>query len=359
MLYYLKLLLWPFSLLYGEIMSVRNLLYNKGVLPSRKFDLPIIAVGNLTVGGTGKTPHVEYLLRLLTNYNLATLSRGYKRRSKGFVLADSAATVASLGDEPYQYYKDFDKVTVAVCEDRVEGVKQLLALQKDLDVIILDDAMQHRSIQPSLNLLITDFNRPFYRDLVMPAGLLREPANGAARADAIIVSKCPVALPDATRKQIVKRINKHASLKTPVFFTTYKYGAPVRIGGTLPFSLNIILLTGIANDAPLKEYLIRQGCNVFKHFKFPDHYEFTGHDMLQVEDALQTLPGDNIIVVTTRKDAVKLLDNSLIDQVQRMPVFYIPVEVSFLDKKDKFDQLIHRHVDQFSVETPTEPELPI
>lgn len=357
MLYYLKFLLWPFALLYGEIMSLRNLLYNKGVLASRRFDLPIIAVGNLTVGGTGKTPHVEYLLRLLSKYKLATLSRGYKRKTKGFVLAGENATALILGDEPYQYYLDFPAVTVAVCEDRVEGVNELLTLDQELDAIILDDAMQHRPIQPSLNLLITDYNRPFYKDLVMPAGLLREPANGAARADAIIVSKCPADLPEGDRKQIIKRINKHASHKTPVFFTAFRYGAPVRMGGDKPFSLNIILLTGIANNAPLKQYLTDQNCQIIKHFNYPDHYHYDTQDILKVEEALHTTAMEDTVIVTTRKDAVKLLDKKLAGKVLQLPFFYLPIEVYFLDKGSKFDHLVVQHVEQFKAGKPTDTDM--
>lgn len=356
MIYYLKLLLWPFALLYGEIMSLRNLLYNKGVLPSHRFELPIIAVGNLTVGGTGKTPHVEYLLRLLSKYNIATLSRGYKRKTKGFVLADKNATVSSLGDEPYQYHLDFPDVTVAVCEDRVAGVNQLLSLEQQPDIIILDDAMQHRPIQPSLNLLITDFSRPFYKDLVMPAGLLREPANGAARADVIIMSKCPADLATADIKQIIKRINKYASHKTPVYFSSFRYGAPVRIGGNKPFSLNIILLTGIANDVPLKEYLTDQGCRIIKHFDYPDHYHYTESDISKVMEALHTLGSEDTVVVTTRKDAVKLLDRSLIERVKRLPFFYLPIEVYFLEEGKKFDQLVMQHVESFKTEDPVDSD---
>lgn len=357
MLYYLKFLLWPFSLLYGEIMSVRNLLYNKGLLPSQKFELPIIAVGNLTVGGTGKTPHVEYILRLLHKFKLATLSRGYKRNTKGFVLADLHATANSLGDEPFQYHLDFPDVTVAVCEDRVEGVNQLLSLNKELDVIVLDDAMQHRSIQPSLNLLITDFNRPFYKDLVMPAGLLREPANGAARADAIIVSKCPNSLSKEEQKQIVKHINKHASQKTPVFFTAFQYGAPIRIGAETAFSHQVILLTGIANADPLKQYLTGQGCQLVKHFDFPDHHPYSLQDVSKLEEALHSTTGESCVIVTTRKDAVKLLDEKLLPKVKQLPVFFIPIEVCFLEKRSKFDQLIVQHVEQFQAARPSELDI--
>src|SRR5688572_24511218 len=235
----LKLALFPFSILYGWIMLLRNFLYSQGVFKSTKFNVPVISVGNLTVGGTGKTPHVEFLLRLLKNKKTATLSRGYKRKSKGFLLAEPTVSAELLGDEPYQYYLDFPETKVAVCEKRVEGIEKLTALFPETEVIILDDAYQHQAVSPKLNLLITDFYRRFDTDLMMPTGLLREPRSGAKRADAVIVSKCPENLTQAQKTDLQNGIGKYTKSNTPVFFTTYKYGAAVNFGSVKPVSQNI------------------------------------------------------------------------------------------------------------------------
>lgn len=344
MVKYIKMLLWPFSLLYGGVMQVRNTLYDKAILSSERFAIPVIAVGNLTVGGTGKTPHVEYLLRLLHNYKVATLSRGYKRKTNGFILADGQATAASLGDEPYQYYRDFPGVTVAVSEGRVPGVQKLQVLVPEVEVVVLDDAMQHRPIQPSLNLLLTDYKRPFYNDFVLPAGLLREPRSGAARADAIIVSKCPAQLPLLRQQEIVAYIRKYSRRKTHVFFSAFKYGKPVALRQQVPLAKRLILLTGIANPEPLKVYLLKQGYEILQHIAFPDHHTYTVQDLQKLKAVLQADKYKNTSVLTTRKDAVKLAGSDLQELTQALPIFYIPIEVTFLDDKEKFDELILQHV---------------
>jgi len=343
MVKYLKMLLWPFSLLYGGVMQVRNTLYDKAILTSERFAIPVIAVGNLTVGGTGKTPHVEYLLRLLHHYKAATLSRGYKRKTKGFILANAQATAASLGDEPYQYYRDFPGVAVAVSEGRVLGVKKLQELVPDVEVVVLDDAMQHRPIQPSLNLLLTDYKRPFYNDFVLPAGLLREPRSGAARADAIIVSKCPAQLPLLRQQEIVACVRKYSRRKIPVFFSAFRYGKPVALGSGALLAKQIILLTGIANPEPLKVYLQKQGYKIMLHLAYPDHHTYTVQDLQKLKTMLQADKYDNASVLTTRKDAVKL-EGHLEELTHALPIFYIPIEVSFLEEKEKFDELILQHV---------------
>jgi tetraacyldisaccharide 4'-kinase len=349
---YLQKLLWPFSLLYGGVTEVRNYLYDKGALPSRRFRLPVVAVGNLTVGGTGKTPHVEYLLRLLQVYKRATLSRGYKRQSKGFLLADARSTVAVLGDEPFQYHRDFPGVAVAVSEDRVAGIEQLLQRVPDLEVVVLDDAMQHRPVQPSLNILITDFNRPFYHDLVLPAGLLREPRHGASRADAVIVSKCPAQLMQEQQEEIQRRIRKYIAPATPVFFSTFIYGAPVRMGIAEAPGKQVVLMTGIANATPLRQYLSDKGYQVLQHLSYPDHHQYTLSDLQKVQLMLQSPEFAQATILTTRKDAVKLAGPALKDLTEQLPVFYIPIEVQLLDAQDKFDELVLQHVREFKAKEP-------
>ena len=344
MIKYLKLLLWPVSLLYGGIMRVRNLFYDVGLFAVQRYDLPVIAVGNLTVGGTGKTPHVEYLLRLLGKYRTATLSRGYKRKSSGFLLADEQSTATTLGDEPFQYHRDFPGVSVAVCEKRAKGMELLQHLVPDLDLVVLDDAMQHRAVAPSLNLMLTDFNRPFYRDFVLPAGLLREPRRGARRASAVIVSKCPPNLNASLRRTITQHVSKYTAAGTPVFFSSFTYGAPVAVGNQLKLSKELILLTGIANPAPLQQYLASEGYTIRQVLVYPDHHQYTMQDLIKVKKLLYDPNLQGASVLTTRKDAVKLLDESLVGMTQQLPVFYIPIEVEFQENAVQFDELVLRHV---------------
>ncbi|GAB3531624.1 tetraacyldisaccharide 4'-kinase [Pontibacter brevis] len=322
-------------------------MYDKGTLASTSFELPVIAVGNLTVGGTGKTPHVEYLLRLLQDYKVATLSRGYKRRSKGFILADKQSTAAVLGDEPFQYHRDFPGVAVAVSEDRVAGIQKLQQLVPDVAVVVLDDAMQHRPVQPSLNLLITDYLRPFYHDFVLPAGLLREPRQGAARADAVIVSKCPQKLTLQEQSKIEKQVQKYTAPDTPVFFSTFVYGAPVGIGLPVVPSDKVVLVTGIANAQPLKDYLEAAGFEVVQHLAYPDHHQYSVQDLQKLKQMLLQPQFSGATILTTRKDAVKLAGPGLGQLTRQLPVFYIPIVVKLLSEQEVFDELVLTHVRQF------------
>ncbi len=325
-------------------MRLRNLGYDKGMLPSRRFSLPVIAVGNLTVGGTGKTPHVEYLLRLLHAYNVATLSRGYKRQSKGFILANDCSTAALLGDEPYQYHLDFNQVAVAVCEDRVKGIEQLLERLPQLEVVVLDDAMQHRPVQPSLNLLITDYNRPFYKDYVLPAGRLREPRNGAKRADAVVVSKCPATMGPQERESIQKLVRQYSAPGIPVFFSSFAYGAFVAMGEAATPEKKVVLLTGIANAEPLKEHLEKEGYTLLKHIAYPDHHHYTQGNLEELQNLLLQPGYAGASVITTRKDAVKLTDANLGPLTSQLPIFFVPIKVQFMADGEKFDQLVLQHV---------------
>lgn len=343
MVKYLKLLLWPFSQLYGGIMALRNYSYDKGLKRSHGFKLPVIAVGNLTVGGTGKTPHVEYLLRLLQQYKAATLSRGYMRKSKGYLLADENSTAEELGDEPFQYHQDFPGVAVAVSEKRVQGIERLLEQVPDLDLIVLDDAMQHRAVSASLNIMLTDYKRLFYQDFVLPAGLLREPKQGAARADIVIVSKCPADLPEEERDSIKHNIRKFTGPDKPIFFSTIRYGQPVPMGASRSLTHPVVLLAGIANPKPLKTYL-QQQYKVVREFIFPDHQQYTEQDLLKVKAFIEMHKSNEISILTTRKDAVKLTDGKLLDISRNLPLFYLPIEISFLEEGATFDKLILQHV---------------
>jgi tetraacyldisaccharide 4'-kinase len=344
---FLRYFLWPLSLLYGAVMLVRNWLYDMGWLASKRFVIPVVAVGNLTVGGTGKTPHVEYLLRLLSGYSRAVLSRGYKRSSKGFVLADASATPALLGDEPYQYHRDFPGVTVAVCEKRPLGIERLLQVRPELQVVILDDAMQHRPVAPSLNIMLTDYNRLFVNDLVLPTGLLREPRSGAKRADVIIVTKCPQMLAETEMQKVESRIRTYARPDSTVFFSAFRYGEPIPMGNAREVKKSIYLLTGIANAKPLVDYL-SQHYTIIRHFEYPDHHSYTLQDLAKLQDMLKKEQTENFSIITTGKDATKLADAALSEIADQLPLFYIPIEVYFLKKEDIFSQLVRRHVASFA-----------
>ncbi|CAL1518055.1 tetraacyldisaccharide 4'-kinase [Chitinophaga sp. MM2321] len=347
MLKYLNLLLYPFSLLYGLIMWVRNRFYDKGVLTAVEFDIPTIAAGNLSVGGTGKTPHVEYLIRLLKDhYKVATLSRGYNRRTKGYILADENSTAADIGDEPMQFHDKFPDIKVCVGEERMLAIPQLLGDEPDTEVVLLDDAFQHRSIKPGMNILITDYKRLFTRDHVVPFGRLREGRKGYERANCIIVSKCPPDMSVAAKQALEKEINPlpHQQL----FFTTLQYGAlydmitqqPV----IAPASATVLLACGIARPEPLLEALKNSFEQVFL-LSFPDHYYYSEKDIAKIKKELSDLPGTDKIVITTEKDAVRLhlLKKTLAEQNLQLAV--MPVEISFLfGEADSFNNFIFDYV---------------
>lgn len=326
----LRVFLFPFSVLYGIIVSIRNLFFDWGILKSTSFKLPIITVGNLSVGGTGKTPQIEYLIRLLQHqYQIAVLSRGYKRKSEGFVLADEKTTVEELGDEPFQFYQKFSKVEVAVNGNRVEGVQQILKLKSNTDIILLDDAYQHRKIKAGYQILLTAYSDLFYKDFMMPTGNLRELWWGKNRANVIIVTKCPVDLSVEEQNEITKKINplKHQQ----VFFTTIGYSAVLK--GSEEIQLKdlkiqkVILITGIAKPAPLVSYLQDNGIQ-FEHLKFPDHHHFTAAEIKTIQEKSKTAK-----IITTEKDYVRL-------EKEIQELYYLPIETVFLNKQEVFDEEI-------------------
>jgi tetraacyldisaccharide 4'-kinase len=330
--------LLPFAALYAGLMRTRNWLYDTGVLASHSFPVPVINVGNLTVGVTGKTPHVEYLVRLLQPRTLAILSRGYKRQTRGFVLADAHASAATIGDEPFQYYQEFNGVTVAVCEDRVSGIRQLLRLFPATEVILLDDALQHRPVQAHCNILITDYNRLFYRDAVLPAGRLRESRSGARRADLVVVSKSPAGLSPAARQQISSQIGAYTRPGVPVFFSSYQYRQPVPFGCHSHCGPDIVLITGIARPEPLVGHLEQAGFRILRHFNFADHHAYRQQDIQEISNFAEK--AGQVSLLTTQKDWTKLSDPALRQQVQRLPFFYLPIAVAFQADQQVFDQLI-------------------
>jgi tetraacyldisaccharide 4'-kinase len=355
---YFKFLLFPFTLIYASILSIRNLMFDWGLLKSTSFDLPIISVGNISVGGTGKTPHTEYLIKLLQDkYKLASLSRGYKRKSEGFLLANENSNSLDLGDEPMQMNRKFSKLNVAVDADRVNGVQQLLANEKglNLDCILLDDAYQHRYIKPGLSVLLIDYNRPISHDFVMPMGRLRETASGKKRADIIIMSKCPTDLSVSETEKLKKNINPLAHQE--LYFTTLDYASiePVftsneeflSLNNTNSESLGILLVTGIANPTPLREYL-NIFCAELNEIQFPDHYTFKDKDLNQIEKTFNALKSENKIIITTEKDATRFLDMKIESDILKKNMAYIPLQIKFLHKtKDQFDKQIHGFVESF------------
>jgi len=342
----LRYLLFPITIVYIIITMFRNWLYKVKIKRSFKFSIPVINVGNLSVGGTGKTPHTEYLIKLLKDsHHLATLSRGYGRKEFGFKIADEKTTSRQIGDEPLQFYKKFgEDITVAVESDRVKGVMDICYEKEETDLVLLDDAFQHRSIQPGFNILLTDYNRPFYNDYVLPVGDLRELRRGKNRADIIILTKCSD-FKSLNELELTKKINlaKHQSL----FFSKVVYGDVYELN---TFKVvdntkkNIILVTGIAKPNPLLNYL-KKNYNVLEHCKFTDHYRFKEKDIDDISNLLIKFADLDPIIITTEKDAMRLIGCEFEVKVKGQPWFYQTITVE-LDDKEKFDKLILDYVQE-------------
>jgi len=324
----------------------RNWLYKVNIKRSFKFSIPVINIGNLSVGGTGKTPHTEYLIKLLKDsHQLATLSRGYGRKEFGFKIADEKTTSRQIGDEPLQFYKKFGTdITVAVESDRVKGVMDICYEKEATDLVLLDDAFQHRSIQPGFNILLTDYSRPFCSDYVLPVGDLRELRRGKDRADIIVMTKCSD-FESLNKIELTKKINptKHQS----VFFSKVVYGDVYELNTfkvTDNAKKNIILVTGIAKPNPLLNYL-KKSYNVLEHCKFTDHYRFKEKDIDDISNLLIKFAELDPIIITTEKDAMRLIGCKYETKVKQQPWFYQTITVE-LDDKEKFDKLILDYVQE-------------
>ena len=341
-----KWLLLPFSGLYGLILAIRNWLFDKHLLNSIRPTVYSIGVGNLTVGGTGKTPMIEFLIKryafsgpLIGRSEVATLSRGYGRQTTGFRIATATDTAITLGDEPLQLYRKFSsRVRVCVGERRVDAIHQLLERHPETGPILLDDVYQHRAVQPHVLLLLMDYSRPFYDDYPVPAGRLREFRRGARRADAVIVTKCPLALTTTDQQRIQQRIRAYAYPQTPVFFAGLQYGAPVSFATQQAVAglQNVRLASGLANADPLETY-VRQTFRLLDHRQFADHYAYSRADLI----ALMTGLPLNTAVLTTEKDWVKL--DALLTAHERVtwPLYYLPVLVQLLPgSAAAFDQFL-------------------
>jgi tetraacyldisaccharide 4'-kinase len=345
---------YPFSLLYGAVTSIRNFLYNADVLKSREFSIPVICVGNLTVGGTGKTPHTEYIADLLRkNFKVAILSRGYKRKSKGFMFADMHSNVTDIGDEPMQIYRRFTDIVIAVDRNRVHGVETILKEKPETAVIIMDDGFQHRKITPGFSILLSDFDRLMIRDHLLPYGNLRESINNMERADIIIITKSPEKISPIQRRLIVKEVKKAPYQN--LYFTSISYKDPVPLfepslkGAVTPFqgdrdACGIVVVTGIGNPKPLFEYLENNFSEII-HLQFGDHHRFTFTDIDKIGKAWTSLNKPRKYVITTEKDAVRLREFTNFAEPLKSSFYYIPVGVLFLNNdKNEFDNLIVDYV---------------
>lgn len=333
----LQILLFPLTLLLATVVYTRNWLYDKGVLKSIRPAVFTINVGNLNLGGTGKTPHVEYLVNLLADkYQMSILSRGYKRESKGFVLADDNATAKTIGDEPMQYYQKFkDKIKVIVCENRVAGVDKIQADFPKNELIVLDDAFQHRRISPHLNLLLCDYSRPFYNDHLAPVGKLRDIRRSANRADAVIVSKCPEHIPVSTKLTMKESISRYTLPDIPVFFSRIQYKPIVSYANTHAFAPQntATVLTAIAKPEVFINHLNTQGYKIDSTIDYPDHFAFSRKEI----EAVLNQSGTLLQIITTEKDMVKI--KPLLQAQELKYFFYVPIEIHISDKHE-FDNFV-------------------
>ncbi len=335
----IRILLYPIALLYGIITWVRNKLYDWNICKSTYFNLPILCVGNLSVGGTGKTPHTEYLIRLLKEkYTIATLSRGYGRKTKGYQLADADSTAETIGDEPLQFYTKFgEEIKVAVDGNRVRGVQHLLK-EVNPDVILLDDAFQHRAIKAGWYIVLTPYDDLFTEDYILPAGNLREFRKGIERANMVVITKCPATLGEAEKQKVIEKIRQYT--KVNVYFSYIQYDS--KIYGKQSIELDklsdqkVLLVTGIANPVPMVHYL-QEKVRIKEHCSFPDHHNFTEDDILRIDQKAK-----DIRIVTTEKDYMRLKKYTVLYD----RLYFLPIAIQFDDLKG-FNQEIEQYVRAF------------
>jgi tetraacyldisaccharide 4'-kinase len=343
-----RILLLPFALLYWLGIAVRNWLYDKHILKSTSFGLPLIGVGNLSVGGTGKSPMVEYLVFTLKDqYNVATLSRGYKRKTKGYALANANTTALEIGDEPMQFHLKFPDVPVAVGEQRIEAIPQLLHDRPETQAIILDDVFQHRAISAGLNILLTDYNNLFTRDFYLPTGDLRDLKSRYKKAGIIVVTKCKPGLTEQERKEIIEEIGPVKGQH--IFFTSIEYGLPYHIidqsTKILERNTEVLLVLGIANPRPLKK-MLEEHSSSYSLMQYADHHIFTIDDLRDIKKRFANMAASNKIILTTEKDAVRLVKFN--QEIAGLPMYVIPVRHHFLfNEKDRFDQLVTGFIRDF------------
>ncbi len=344
--------LYPFSLLYGLAVSIRNQLFDWGILPSKSYDVPVISIGNITVGGTGKTPHTEYLIRLLQDkYKVAVLSRGYMRKTKGYILAHENTPMEQIGDEPFQMKSKFPNIYMAVDKDRRHGIEELSKeeLNPQTDVILLDDAYQHRYVKPGISILLTDFHRPIKEDTLLPAGRLREPERNKNRANIVIVTKCPKDMKPMDFRVLIKSFDLYPYQK--LFFSTLKYGdltpvfadIPKRKLSSLGKDEQIMLLTGIASPIQLTNELSNYSSRITP-LHFADHHSFTAKDVQRIQQTFDRMEGSKRLVITTEKDATRLAQLPFSDELKQH-TYALPIEIQFLlGQEEQFNQYIINYV---------------
>jgi tetraacyldisaccharide 4'-kinase len=340
-----RLLLLPFSLLYGLVVVLRNKLYDWHLFGSTQFDIPVICVGNLVVGGSGKSPVTEYLVNLFSDRKIAILSRGYGRETKGFILAGPQATAKSIGDEPLQFYHKFPEVTVAVCEDRVAGIEKLKYTH---DLILLDDAFQHRRLRPGFSILLFEFQKLQHFQFLLPAGNLREPFRGYKRADLLLVTKAPEQISIQQKQTCTAKFDKSALER--LYFSSLAYGklhslnAEKDMEADLHSVKTVFLLTGIANPAPMLEHLRKFTTDIIHH-DYPDHHHYSSQNIIRLVHEFQQHPAKEKIIITTEKDAQRLFDVTIKELLLNLPVFYLPIQIMLeADRKKEFDQKILNYV---------------
>lgn len=352
-MFFLKILLLPISLIYGLLVAFRNKLFDWNVFSSKSFPIPIISMGNITVGGTGKSPHVEYLIRLFKdNYQIGTLSRGYKRETSGFVLAKPEHTFRAIGDEPLQFYSKFPFVNVAVDENRVRGVKKMMDLLPDLDLVILDDAFQHRWISPGLNILLIEYSDIDDQQFMLPSGMLREFRSGRKRADVIIVTKSPIKASPMEHRRIAN-ILKPTPFQTIFYsYIVYKDLVPItppakalftRAEGFSLGDFKVLLITGIANPFALEDYLGQKTREVIKT-EFEDHHSYSIAELIRIKSDYNKISSSRKIIITTEKDFMRLKDERLYPFLLEFPVFYLPIEIAFHSEEETFDNYVNDYV---------------
>lgn len=348
----MKKLLLPISLIYSFVLYIRHKLFDWGILKSKSYDIPNICIGNLNLGGTGKTPHIEYLVRLLSDkYNIAVLSRGYGRKTKGFILANSSHTHEDIGDEPLQYFKKFSNISVAVDEDRCEGMERLLQEENPPQVVLLDDAYQHRKIKSGLNVLLTDYYYLYSKNYLVPAGGLRDIKAAAKRADIIVVTKSPEVLTPYYKKDVEESLKPLPHQKLFYSYIEYQEFQPLSkcsFNTNIKEAKTVLLLCGIANTYSLEDHIKRK-YNTISNIKFNDHHNFTEKDIDMIIEKYNSLIGKNKVIVTTEKDAMRLINSSYISKFDNIPIYTIPIKVKFhKEENNSFDDEILRYVNNHS-----------
>ncbi|MDF2158346.1 tetraacyldisaccharide 4'-kinase [Algoriphagus sp. CAU 1675] len=342
----LVFLLYPFSVIYDLVTRVRNLLFDLGIFKTTPTGMPSILVGNLSVGGTGKTPMVEYLIDTLKdNRKIGTLSRGYGRKTSGFLEADLGSSPLQIGDEPFQIFEKYKgEVSVFVGEDRVKAVEEILEKDTLPELLILDDAYQHRYIKADLSILLTTYNRPFFKDFLLPAGRLRESRNGAKRADILVVTKCPIGLDEVQKDLFRKQIKNYTGPETPVLFSEIGYGVPISEKEDCVFSDSVILLSGIADDSLLVSFA-RENYDLLEVIRYRDHHEYSEKDMLDIQEVYRKHQGKNPVLLTTEKDIAKVKSLSSKGFLAEIPIFVLPIRMKFSSgDQGVLNQLIQQKV---------------